>query len=196
MQSQFNKFAQSLKNNSDKLSENNPFDRIFLKELKVIGFDFKRAEELVKQFGDIIEQSNNEIYIFDLTDLNFVHANRGALQNCGFSLSQLKSKRLPELMPELSIKKFESLVYPLKQRKAEKIRFESINLRKDNTTYPIEIHLTNSLFNQKPVYVAFIYNITIRKREPICLFLVRLFPITPPGRLLPGKTLLNSLSGM
>lgn len=163
IQNQFNKFVYFLKHASLNNINRLPFDQIFIRELKAIGFDILRAQELAKHFGDIIDQSENEIYIFDQIDLHFVHANKGALQNCGYSLSELQSMSPLDLKPELTKEQYLAFIEPLKQKHIDQIQFETVHQRKNKTLYPVEVHISTSIFYQKPIFVAFIYDITKRK---------------------------------
>ncbi|WP_299527208.1 PAS domain S-box protein [uncultured Lutibacter sp.] len=164
IQIQFDKFVNIIKNPPFKNNKQQPFDQIYIRELKSIGMDIMQAEELVQQFGNIIDQSTNEIYIFLKNNLQFVHANTGAMQNCGYSISELQNKTFLDILPNLNDEQFLTLAAPLIDEQTKKIQFESIYHRKNNTTYPVDIQLTLSNFNENEVYVAFIYDITARKK--------------------------------
>jgi len=164
IQEQFNKLLSFLKDVSVKSIEQDSLEEVFIEDLKLIGRDIKDANDRVKQFGDIIEQSKNEIYIFGVDDFKFVHANRGALKNSGYSLKQLNRMTLFQLMPKLSVESMKNNIKPLIDNTKEQVRFDSFNLRKNKSSYPVEIHLTNSIFYGQKVFVAFIYDITAQKR--------------------------------
>lgn len=163
IQNQFNKFVQIIKNPLPINNNQTPFNHIYIRELKSIGRDILQAEVLVKQFGNIIEQSNNEIYIFSKKNLKFVHANKGATQNCGYSLSELQAMTFPDILTNINSNEFLTLAEPLNNKITEKVQFESIYKRKDKTVYTIDVQLTLSNFNEKEVYIAFIYDITKQK---------------------------------
>lgn len=163
IQNQFDQLVRFLKSTESNKKATVLYDDIFIRELKAIGHDIVLAEKMAKQFGDIINQSKNEIYIFGQDDSRFVHANIGAVQNCGYSLNELQKKTPLFLMSELNVESFVTLIEPLKQKHSEQIRFETIHQRKDQTFYPVEVHLTQSFFNEQAVYIAFIYDISIRK---------------------------------
>ena len=50
----------------------------------------KKAEDKTIQFGQILEDSLNEIYIFDNHNLIFSQVNRGARENLQYSIEELK----------------------------------------------------------------------------------------------------------
>ena len=163
IQNQFRKFVQIIKNPVSISNNQTPFNNIYIRELKSIGNDILQSEVLVKQFGNIIEQSINEIYIFCKKDLKFIHANKGATQNCGYSLGELQVMTFPDILTNINSNEFITLAKPLDNKISEKVQFESIYKRKDNTVYSIDVQLTLSNFNEKEVYIAFIYDITKQK---------------------------------
>jgi len=163
IQNQFNTFVRIIKRTDLSKKNKRPFELIFIRELKEIAYDIAQAEERVNQLGNIIDQSQNEIYIFNQDDLHFVLLNSGARKNCGYSKKELLKMTPLDLKPELSLEQFRDFTEPLKQNKKEQIQFETINQRKDKSFYPVDVHLAKSVYNEKPVYVAFIYDISIRK---------------------------------
>ncbi len=163
IQNQFNTLVEIIKQSSFSKEDKQPFDQIYIRELKTIAYDIAHAEERVQQFGNIIEQSQNEIYIFNQNDLHFVHVNKGAIQNCGYSISELQKMTPLDIKPKLNKEQFFDLIKPLKQNKKEQIHFETFHERKDKSLYPVDVHLASSIFNETPVYVAFIFDISVRK---------------------------------
>lgn len=163
IQDQFTKFVRILKQASLKKNNEQVLDRIFIRELKTIGFEILQAEELAKEFGDIIDQSANEIYIFDRDSFKFVHVNKGAVKNCGYSLSELQGMTPLDIKPKLNFQQFQDLVEPIIQKNTNRVHFETVHQRKDKSSYPVDIHLTLSFFKEKPVFIAFVYDISERK---------------------------------
>jgi PAS domain S-box-containing protein len=62
----------------------------------------KQAEEENRQLLAIVEQSLNEIYVFDAVTLRYEYANGGALHNLGYSFRHLKLLTPLDLMPQYS----------------------------------------------------------------------------------------------
>lgn len=162
VQNQFNKFVRIIKQTDLSKKNTGSFDSIFISELKEIASDIAKAESRVKQFGNIIEQSQNEIYIFNQDDLHFVLANRGARENCGYLKEELVKMTPLDLIPMLNKAQLLEFLEPLQQANKQ-IHFETVHQRKDKSLYPVDVHIALSIFNEKPVYIAFIYDISIRK---------------------------------
>ncbi|EHQ35576.1 multi-sensor signal transduction histidine kinase [Methanoplanus limicola DSM 2279] len=124
--------------------------------------DKKEAEIKAEQLGNILENSLNEIYIFDTGTLKFQHANRGARMNIGYSEEELSNMTPLDLKPEFTAELFEELIAPLKSGKAEYVDFITIHRRKDGSCYPVKVHLQITKSGDKEVFAAIIIDITDR----------------------------------
>ena len=60
-------------------------------ELEELEIERKKSEEIATNLGRILEESLNEIYIFDTETLRFVLVNKGARKNLGYSMEELSS---------------------------------------------------------------------------------------------------------
>ncbi len=116
----------------------------------------------LKDQGKILEDSLNEIYIFDAASLNFVHLNKGARDNIGYSMTELSQMTPIDIKPEHTEDTFKDITAPLTNGDKDKIIFETRHERKDGSTYDVEIHLQRAQYESKPVYVAIALDITNR----------------------------------
>lgn len=164
VQHQFIQFAQLVKEAKPNQKNDEVFQNIFIRDLQSLGADLIKAEVLAKEFGVLIEESINEIYIYNQDDLHFVHANKGALENTGYTEQQIKEITPLQLMQEISKADFLNLLAPLKRQLSERVHFQGVIRRKNNTTYPVELFITTSVYNNKPVFVTFLYDISERKQ--------------------------------
>jgi PAS domain S-box-containing protein len=112
---------------------------------------------------NIIDNSLNEIYIFDSTTLKFEYLNRGALQNMGYTLDEIKDLTPVDIKPEFTYEKFKQTVEPLVRGEVEQLHLETIHQRKDRSTYPVEVRIQLFEQNDKKVILAIINDITERK---------------------------------
>lgn len=132
---------------------------------------FKAEGEIVRmvgpatdtRLGKIIEQSINEIYVFDAKTLLFCETNRGARENLGYTIDELLQLTPLDIKPEFTQDRFEKLIDPLRSGTEEKIVFETVHRRKDGSTYDVEVHVQLMLTETPPVFVAFILDVTERK---------------------------------
>ena len=124
----------------------------------------KRYEEQQDSLGRIIEESLNETYIFDSSNLNFVLVNLGARRNLGYCESDLVKMTPVDIKPEFSMSEFRELINPLFQGVLESLQFETVHIRKDGTTYEVVVNLQLSTFLSKSVFVATVLDVTELKR--------------------------------
>ena len=123
----------------------------------------RRVEDKMTRFSRVLEQSLNEIYVFESETLRFVDVNLGARINLGYSIEELRDLTPMDLKPEFTAESFSKLIEPLRSGVREKTVFNTVHRRKDGTLYPVEVHL-QFMDDQPPVFVAIILDITERKR--------------------------------
>ena len=123
----------------------------------------KYAEEVNARLGRILDESLNEIYVFDTTEFRFLRVNRGAEKNLGYNREELHNKTACDIKPEFDKQRFTEFVTPLLRGECEELNFETLHQRKDGSTYPVDVHLQLSRAEQPFVFVAIILDITERK---------------------------------
>lgn len=128
-----------------------------------------QSQSLAVATGQILEDSLNEIYIFDALNLNFIQVNKAARKNLGYTIDELKSLTPIDLKPDMTKEKFQELVTPLLNHEKEIIDFKTIHSRKDGSSYPVEVHLQQSKMGSTIVIVAMVLDITKRKRAEVNL---------------------------
>src|SRR5690625_2507939 len=111
----------------------------------------------------VLEESLNEIYIFDAETLRFVYANKGALKNIGYSLEQMRELSPLDIKPEYDATLFNELVEPLRRGEKSSITFETLHQRSDGTRYNVEVHLQLVQDVSSPLFVAMILDISERR---------------------------------
>ncbi|MCX5722720.1 MAG: PAS domain S-box protein [Nitrospirae bacterium] len=120
----------------------------------------KRTQEQEAGFGHILDDMLNEIYLFDAGTLCFLHVNRGAQANLGYSADELLRLTPLDLMPEFTSQSFATLIQFLHRGERQSLQFNTVHRRKDASTYPIRVHLQCSLFHGRPTFVAIVLDIT------------------------------------
>ena len=124
-----------------------------------------RAKERELSLGKILDESINEVYIFDVESLSFISVNKSARINLGYTMEELKELTPFDLKPHMDAKRFTALTQPLKNGKVKSVRFETVHSRKDGSIYPVEVQLQLSKFQSQISYVAMIQDITERKKN-------------------------------
>ncbi|WP_417392814.1 ATP-binding protein [Gimesia sp.] len=149
------------------ISEKHEVLELQTEELKQQAKELRAANEKAEQlsaFGKILDQSHNEIYILDAETYQFIHANRGARLNIGYSLEELRQLTPVEITSGLAKNDMDQMLVPLKQGLQTYVELTGIHRRKDGSEYPIEIHVETSYLGNRQVFVAVILDITEQQR--------------------------------
>lgn len=123
----------------------------------------KKAEEEKNSLMTTIENSLNEIYIFDTETLIFSYVNTGALNNLGYTEQEIKQLTPINIKPDFTEESFRKLSNPLILKEKEKIVFLTNHKRKDGSVYPVEVHLQLVTEHNNRRFLAIIQDITERK---------------------------------
>lgn len=126
--------------------------------------DLREAEKIKEDISKIMEESLNEIYIFHGETLKFIQVNKGARQNMRRTIEEMQALTPVDIKPNINEEEFMKIVQPLKNGVKKKLLFETVHERKDKTTYPVDVHLQYSRLGKEPVFVAFISDISERKK--------------------------------
>lgn len=124
----------------------------------------KDNEKRIKDLSEIIENSVNEIYLFDIDSLKFVYVNESATKNLGYTFDELKHKTPIDIKPEFDSDRFYQLLVPLRQNKKKSLKFETIHQRKDGSLYNVSVTIQISTYKASKVFSAIIIDISERKR--------------------------------
>jgi PAS domain S-box-containing protein len=124
----------------------------------------KRAEELTLRIGRILEDSRNELFIFDAETLHFIQVNKGGRQNLGYSMEELTRLTPVDIKPTVDAEQFATLIAPLLDGTRDLVTFETTHQRKDGSTYPVDVRLQLAREEESAVFVAIIQDITARRQ--------------------------------
>jgi diguanylate cyclase (GGDEF)-like protein/PAS domain S-box-containing protein len=122
----------------------------------------RRREGLVNRLGRILEQSRDEVYVFDADTLALVQVNRSAVGNTGYTMDELHRMTPLQLLPELDADAFHAITEPLRSGDVDRVQFETIHCRRDGSTYPVEMRMQLVGSESPPVIAAVVQDITAR----------------------------------
>lgn len=126
--------------------------------------DKSQAQDLSLRLGTIVEDSINEIYVFDAGTLKFQMVNRGARSNLGFTMEELSALTPVNIKPEFTETKFLELLAPLKSGARSRLQFETVHQRKDGSLYDVSVNLHLTGEKGSGAFFAVIEDITERKQ--------------------------------
>ncbi|KJF19049.1 bifunctional diguanylate cyclase/phosphodiesterase [Acidithrix ferrooxidans] len=116
----------------------------------------------IELLGRIIDNSLNEVLIYEAKSLRFTWANRGSLINLGYSALELNEMDALAIKPDFDLASFMELASPLLDKTKEILVFESVRQRKDGSRYPVEVHLQIAEVGEERFFVAVVLDITAR----------------------------------
>ena len=101
----------------------------------------KSAENKLELLGKIVNNSINEIYIVAKDNFKFTYVNKSAVDNLGYTQEEMLNMSPTDIKPYFAKHKFKKLLAPLLDGSKQEITSDTVNLRKDGTTYNIESHV-------------------------------------------------------
>ncbi|WP_340103481.1 response regulator [Rhodohalobacter sp. 8-1] len=114
----------------------------------------------------VIQNSLNEIYIFDCRTLKYRYLNEAALNNLGYDEDDVHEMTPIDINPYLETPDdFNRIIQPLLDGKLDKDLYLTKHIRKDGTTYPIEIHLQLIRQNDQQFFTAIGFDLTDREKD-------------------------------
>lgn len=114
----------------------------------------------------VIQNSLNEIYIFDCQTLRYSYLNQAAIDNLGYSTEELYRMSPIDINPDLATADdFKRITQPLLDGELEKDLYLTKHVRSDGSTYPIEIHLQLIRQNNQQFFTAIGFDLTDREKD-------------------------------
>jgi PAS domain S-box-containing protein len=126
--------------------------------------DLRDARAAEARFGRLLDESSDEMHVFDAETLRFVQTNAGARRNLGYSADELSRLTPADLQSEFSTDAVAAIIEPLRSGEKDQIRIETVQRRKDGSTYPVEVRLQFSRSERPPVFVSIVRDITERQQ--------------------------------
>ncbi len=126
-----------------------------------------KVEALNMRLARIIEDSFNEVYVFDAKTLKFLQVNKSACQNLGYTMAELSNLTPLDLNPEFALEDLEHVFSPLRTGKQSHIRFETVHRRKNGSVYDVEITLQHIRADDQAVFAAVVEDIAEKRQNEL-----------------------------
>lgn len=124
----------------------------------------REAEQLTTRLGRIIDDSSNEVYVFDAKTLKFLQVNRGACENLGYTAEELMGMTPLDIKPDYDSENFADLLDRLRTGEVPSLQIETVHRRKNGTYYDVAINLQLMPNETGVSFAAIVQDITERKQ--------------------------------
>jgi PAS domain S-box-containing protein len=122
----------------------------------------QRAEQEAAALGKILEDSLNEIFIFDARTFRFLTVNHGARENLGYTMEELAGLTPFDLVPDLDEDRMRKRLESTGE--GQRLSFRTRYQRKDGSSYPTEVFLQAATYQDTPVFIVSTLDITQREK--------------------------------
>lgn len=119
------------------------------------------AASISERLGRVVEDSVSEVYVFNADTYKFELVNRGARENLGYSMDELRELTPWDLKPGITAEAFVQMVEPLRSGTLSHLEFETVHRRKNGTDYDVSVRL-QLLPGLDNVFYAAIEDVTSR----------------------------------
>jgi PAS domain S-box-containing protein len=117
------------------------------------------------QFKSTLDQTVDCVFICNSKNFRFEYVNEGAIQQVGYSETELLGMTVPDIKPEYSFEKYQFLIQQLLEGKQSSLTFETIHKHKNGSKIPVEITIQAVRQGFKtPRLVAVVRDISDRKQ--------------------------------
>ncbi len=124
----------------------------------------KKTEEQLYLFRTLIDQSNDALFVIEPPSGRILDVNDRACQSLGYSRQELLEKRIIDIEAAIPTdKQWQTHVQKLKSSGA--MILEGVHVRKDKTTFPVEISVRYIQIPQADYMVAVVRDISDRMRD-------------------------------
>lgn len=123
----------------------------------------KETQLELESKSQLIEESLNEIFLFNIDSLKFVYVNDSGRNNIGYEESELLEMTPINIQPDYSLDKFEAFLKPLRDGEVNVLLHETRHRRKDGSEYYVQTRIHRSHYLGQPVFAAFVLDISLKR---------------------------------
>lgn len=140
---------------------------------QIIGFvaiarDISRqqeAEEEISRFKTTLDMTLDCVFMFSPETLRFFYINQGAMEQVGYTYSELLRMTPVDIITEFDERGFRHILQPMIDGQRNAITFESYHQHRNGALIPVEVFLQYIYpVDQEPRFVAIVRDITERRR--------------------------------
>lgn len=124
----------------------------------------RQTEVQLKLIKELIDQSNDAVFVIDFDTGIIRYANERACTNLGYSMEELLEMKSTQIQTRFSDMEGMEQLYRRIEQKGRMI-FENYHVRKDGTSFPVEVSARYSLHGKDKFITAIVRDITERKQS-------------------------------
>ncbi len=109
---------------------------------------------------ETIDSSVSEVFIFSVQDHRFIYASRGACENLGFSMDELKTMTPLDLKKDMKPYSFAQILEELTSGRKNVVVFRTAHYRKNRSSYPVEVKIQLQEAARQKVFLALVSDMT------------------------------------
>ncbi len=130
----------------------------------------KRVETELRHFRDTLDRIQECVFMFDPESLKFRYVNQGAMNQVGYSESELLDMTPLDIKPEFDEDAFRAMIDPLRRGERGTLRFQTVHRHRDGHPVPVEVFLQYvETPGDTPRFVAIVVDISERRRGEAAL---------------------------
>ena len=118
----------------------------------------KQADEELKQFRNTLDKMLDCILMFDAEELRFTYANKGAIQQLGYSRDELLKLHPYDIDSEHSEESFREMVFPLMLDEEKTLNFETLHQKKSGENIFVDVFMQCIGSGDKPATFIIVAN--------------------------------------
>ena len=123
-----------------------------------------RSEHDLSQFKITLDQTMDCVFMFESASLKFFYVNQGAMEQVGYSESELMNMRPYDIKPEITEQEFRDMIEPLISGRQPSLSFETVHQHKYGARIPVEIFLQYiDPTGESPRFVAIVRDVSERR---------------------------------
>ncbi len=123
------------------------------------------SDQSQRELLSMLEAVQNELYVFSPDTLLFEYVNQSALNNLGYSLTQLQTMTPLDIKPLMHRREFVALIASLATGNMPLLRFETMHQRADGSSYPVDVNLQMVATHSGRRCLAVIHDITEQQQH-------------------------------
>lgn len=128
----------------------------------------KEAEERLSLFRNLLDQSTDGVYIVEPTTSRFIDVNDAACKDLGYMKDELLQLGVLDIQNDIpNVNAWQAHLKELQKHNVRLLNFYAV--RKDRSTFPVEVSTRNVLIEDKAYIIAIVRDVSERRTTEIAL---------------------------